>query len=88
MDLADGAQIGNAETYKVNETYPWYGAHIHRGEQLQWRQSRPDKSEDGQRPIRWKSGPTTTASRSATWCRARAPGRPTKPPYSVFRRGA
>jgi alpha-glucosidase len=27
VDLADGAQIGSAETYKVNETYPWYGAH-------------------------------------------------------------
>src|SRR5664279_1102507 len=26
-DLADGAQIGAAETYKVDETYPWYGAH-------------------------------------------------------------
>ena len=27
VDLADGAQIGSAETYKVNETYPWFGAH-------------------------------------------------------------
>jgi alpha-glucosidase len=27
VDLADGAQIGAADTYKVNETYPWYGAH-------------------------------------------------------------
>jgi len=27
VDLADGAKIGAAETYKVNETYPWYGAH-------------------------------------------------------------
>ena len=27
VDLADGAQIGAAETYKVNETYPWFGAH-------------------------------------------------------------
>jgi alpha-glucosidase len=26
-DLADGAQIGAAETYKVDETYPWRGAH-------------------------------------------------------------
>ncbi len=27
LDLAAGAQIGAAETYKINETYPWYGAH-------------------------------------------------------------
>ncbi len=27
VDLADGAQIGKAETYQVNETYPWYGVH-------------------------------------------------------------
>ena len=27
VDLADGAQIGAAETYKINETYPWFGAH-------------------------------------------------------------
>jgi alpha-glucosidase len=27
MDLAAGAQIGRAETYSVNETYPWYGPH-------------------------------------------------------------
>ena len=27
VDLADGAQTGAADTYKVNETYPWYGAH-------------------------------------------------------------
>src|SRR5664279_4690511 len=26
-DLADGAQIGVSETYKVDETYPWRGAH-------------------------------------------------------------
>ena len=26
-DLADGAQIGAAESYKINETYPWYGPH-------------------------------------------------------------
>jgi alpha-glucosidase len=26
-DLADGVQIGAAETYKVDETYPWSGAH-------------------------------------------------------------
>ena len=26
-DLADGAQIGASETYKVDETYPWRGAH-------------------------------------------------------------
>ena len=26
-DLADGVQIGAAETYKVDETYPWRGAH-------------------------------------------------------------
>jgi alpha-glucosidase len=27
VDLADGAQIGSAETYEVNETYAWYGPH-------------------------------------------------------------
>ena len=27
VDLAGGAQIGAAETYKINETYPWYGPH-------------------------------------------------------------
>ena len=27
VDLADGAQIGAADSYKVNETYPWYGVH-------------------------------------------------------------
>ncbi|MGD0410615.1 MAG: glycoside hydrolase family 97 catalytic domain-containing protein [Verrucomicrobiota bacterium] len=27
VDLAAGAVIGAAETYKVNETYPWWGAH-------------------------------------------------------------
>jgi alpha-glucosidase len=26
-DLAAGAQIGKADTYTVDETYPWYGAH-------------------------------------------------------------
>jgi len=26
-DLADGAQIGTADSYKINETYPWYGPH-------------------------------------------------------------
>ena len=26
-DLADGAQIGAADSYKINETYPWYGPH-------------------------------------------------------------
>jgi alpha-glucosidase len=26
-DLADGAQIGSAETYRIDERYPWYGAH-------------------------------------------------------------
>ena len=26
-DLAAGAQIGKADTYAVDETYPWYGAH-------------------------------------------------------------
>jgi alpha-glucosidase len=27
VDLAGGAQIGKAEGYKINETYPWYGPH-------------------------------------------------------------
>ena len=27
VDLAGGAQISEAETYKINETYPWYGPH-------------------------------------------------------------
>ena len=27
VDLADGAQIGASEAYRVNETYPWYGVH-------------------------------------------------------------
>jgi alpha-glucosidase len=27
VDLADGAQIGAADSYKISETYPWYGAH-------------------------------------------------------------
>jgi alpha-glucosidase len=27
VDLADGAQIGTADSYKINETYPWYGPH-------------------------------------------------------------
>jgi alpha-glucosidase len=27
VDLAAGAQIGAAETYAVDETYPWYGPH-------------------------------------------------------------
>jgi alpha-glucosidase len=26
-DLAAGAQIGKADTYTVDETYPWYGPH-------------------------------------------------------------
>jgi alpha-glucosidase len=26
-DLADGAQIGAAESYRINETYSWYGPH-------------------------------------------------------------
>jgi alpha-glucosidase len=26
-DLGDGAQIGAATAYKVDETYPWYGVH-------------------------------------------------------------
>lgn len=25
VDLADGAQVGTAENYKINESYPWYG---------------------------------------------------------------
>jgi len=27
VDLADGAQVGTVENYRVNESYPWYGAH-------------------------------------------------------------
>ncbi len=27
VDLADGAMIGTAASYSVNETYPWYGPH-------------------------------------------------------------
>ena len=26
-DLGDGAEIGRAESYVVDETYPWYGVH-------------------------------------------------------------
>jgi alpha-glucosidase len=26
-DLAEGAQVGQPETYKTDETYPWYGPH-------------------------------------------------------------
>ncbi len=27
VDLAAGAQIGRADSYKIDETYPWYGPH-------------------------------------------------------------
>jgi len=27
VNLAAGAQIGKSDTYRVNETYPWYGVH-------------------------------------------------------------
>src|SRR5262249_18996526 len=27
VNLADGEQIGKTETYRVEEKYPWYGAH-------------------------------------------------------------
>src|ERR1035438_2608765 len=27
VDLADGAQTGVVDNYKISETYPWYGAH-------------------------------------------------------------
>jgi alpha-glucosidase len=27
VNLAEGVQIGKADRYQVNETYPWYGAH-------------------------------------------------------------
>ena len=27
VDLADGVEVGNLETYQVYETYPWYGVH-------------------------------------------------------------
>lgn len=27
VNLGEGAQIGTAETYRVDETYPWYGPH-------------------------------------------------------------
>jgi alpha-glucosidase len=27
VDLADGAEVGGVETYQINETYPWRGAH-------------------------------------------------------------
>ena len=27
VNLAEGAQIGQAESYKINQTYAWYGAH-------------------------------------------------------------
>jgi alpha-glucosidase len=27
VDLADGAEVGGVETYRIDETYPWRGAH-------------------------------------------------------------
>ena len=47
VDLACGAQIGKTETYKIDETYPWYGAHSTAVEQMQWRQSGRDPYEIG-----------------------------------------
>ena len=88
VDLADGAQIGAAETYKVNETYPWYGAHTPRGGQLQRRQGRPDASQVLNVLYAGNPGLQRRRGLPPPGAGHRAPGRPTKSPNSMFRPGA
>ena len=86
VDLADGRAIGAAESYKVNETYPWYGPHSTATDNCNG--AKVAVTLNRGHPIRSRSGPTTTAWRSAISCRARASGRPTKPQYSASPLGA
>ena len=88
VDLADGAQIGDAETYKVNETYPWYGAHSTAVNNCNGAKVAMTHPKTGN--VLYAGNPRLQRRRGLPPPGAghRAPGRPTKPPSSTFRRAA